>query len=745
VKLLLGFSPFHAPTAPPYGLASLKGGLARAAPAMVVEAADWNLGLFRRWLLSEPPHLCDEHPRHMLGIVCPSLLVRDGRGRQMWEDLTTMPRDRRSAFRYMSAAKLFESFYGELRKYYGTLLGPWVERRSDLDSSFVERLFDSELARVTAAQPDVVGLSVLSEQNLLYALALGRAIDEQIGVPIALGGALMSHLDPAELLRGFPWVSFVFRGEGERSVADFMERWHQGARPGDEAAWRSVPGLSARSRQGTVIEGTAPTPPDFGRLPFADFGDFALRDYLVPEPVLPISTCRGCYWGKCTFCSHTRPFAPGVRVRSAERVVDEMEQQAELHEVRHFLFVDEAMSPKMLRAVSHEITRRQMDVRWGAEGIRVERSLDVGQLEHAHTAGLRWIYVGVETATQRLLDLIDKGIDRRTIDRFIRDCAAAKVVPQLSFIVGLPTTRPEELEQEIDFLRSHPVDFSPFTLLVGSPMHERPELFGVRIEDRAELFETPDAIVHGPQSYFTLEEGGLSPLAAEIAVRRALAAGHPKRRPHLGEVHATVLADLGFFDADSRPDELAPAAARALETLSHRGGQHALHTLGCLEALGDLPTALELAERELKGSGRSDPRVFLHLIALLNELERPDVVVSMCDDDKLDDECIEGALAAELVRAESAVGRPERVLSLVDRTRRCGFVVPWLDAAQARAHEELGNLEAALHAHRRAELKDWYDPTHARGQARCLKALGRDDDARQMTARSVRKEKLLPH
>ena len=124
MKLLLGFAPFHTPTSPPYGLACLKGALAKACPEAKVQVVDFNLALFRRWLLGDPPHLCDDHPRHMLGQVCPNLLVEEGQGERIWQALASLPTTPSETECYMQAAMLFGGLYDVLRTHIGTLLGP---------------------------------------------------------------------------------------------------------------------------------------------------------------------------------------------------------------------------------------------------------------------------------------------------------------------------------------------------------------------------------------------------------------------------------------------------------------------------------------------------------------------------------------------------------------------------------------------------------------------------------------------
>ncbi|MFQ5575922.1 MAG: B12-binding domain-containing radical SAM protein, partial [Anaerolineae bacterium] len=482
MKLLLAFPPFHTPASPPFGLACLKGALAASRPETTVRTVDWNLAFFRRWLKGDMPHLCRHHPTRLLGTVCPSLIAESGIGQTILRDLTRLPATPDEQNRTMQAAQHLDDFFNRLAGFYHDLLFPVVEGRARLSPQAEEALFGAELAQVAAEQPDVVGFSILSEQNLLYALALGKVIKRRFKIPIALGGAMMSHLEPVELLQAFPWLDYVFFGEAEKNLLDFIDAW-------PDRRFDRVFGLAYRQR-GKINECCKAPPLNLADLPAPDFSDFPLHDYIVPEPVLPIITCRGCYWGKCTFCSHTRPYGPVVRVRRPEQVVDEMALQMERTGARRFLFVDEAISPKMMRRLSEEILARGLELQFGAEGVRVEEAFDDALLRLAHRAGLRWVYVGIESSTQRLLNLMDKGIRIETVERFIARCREVGIVPQLSFIIGLPGTTPEELKNEVAFLKRYPVDSSSFVLLLGSPMQERPDDFGIRIEDRQALYQT---------------------------------------------------------------------------------------------------------------------------------------------------------------------------------------------------------------------------------------------------------------
>jgi hypothetical protein len=741
MKLLLAFTPFHTPASPPFGLACLKGAVEQARRDVTIRIVDWNLAFFHRWLTGNMPDLCHLHPTRLAGMVCPWLIAQSGAGQMILADLTHLPTTPDEQNRTMQAARLLDDFYNRLAGFYHDILFPFVEGRAALSIEAQDALFGAELAQVQAEQPDLAGFSILSEQNLLYALALGKVIKQRFNIPIALGGAMMSHLEPVELLQAFPWLDYVFFGEAEKNLADFIDAW-------PEQQFASVYGLAYR-RGRKIIECCKAPPLPLNQLPYPNFDDFPLTQYIVPEPVLPIITCRGCYWGKCTFCSHTRPYGPVVRMRRPEQVVNEITHQINRYGARRFLFVDEAISPKMLRHLSEEILARGLEIQFGAEGVRVEKAFDEALLRLAYRAGLRWVYVGIESGTQRLLELIDKGIEIETVERFIEMCRRVGITPQLSFIVGLPGTTPAELQNEISFLQRYPMDSSSFVLLLGSPMQERPDNFGIRIEDRQVLYTTPHGLVHSPRFYFTVEEG-LSPAQADAIVEQA----GPRRRmrPHLGEVHATLLAGTDFFQSEERPPAPADGVEIALQVLSQQrtqaggriDGQWFLHMAGCLESQNRLPEAFTIAQAGLAANGNNPGThqgLMLHQATILNYSNQPQQTLQALSN--TGKKSPTPALRGERLRALFALEHWADALREAKALLSAGYEMRYIYYIQGLCYENLNRPAKALKAFEKAEQRDWLEPDISQAKARCLLALNRPVAAEAEQAKARRKLRYL--
>ncbi len=737
MKLLLVFPPFHTPASPPFGLAYLKGALAQSHPDVTVRVRDWNRTFFKRWLMGEMPDLCDLHPGQMLGQVCPSLLVADERGAGIWQALTHMPQNETEEITYMQAAKSLDDIFNTLGSVYNDILFPFIEQRVDLSDAAVERLFAAELAEVETEAPDMIGFSILSEHNLLYALALGRVIKARFNIPVLFGGAMMAHLDSTELLDGFPWLDFIFSGEAEVSLGEFLSAFPNGD-------LETIAGLAHRNASQACAHGQ-PAQLDLASLPDPDFSDYALDDYLAPEPVLPIITSRGCYWGKCTFCSHTLPYGGGVRVRRPEDVIAEVARQQERYGVSNFLFVDEAISPRMLRLLSEAILANGLDIHFGAEGIRVEEAFDASLLQRAYQAGLRWIYVGIESSIQRLLDLIDKGINIETITKLIETCREIGIIPQLSFIVGLPSTTPEEIQRELKFMQQYAVDSSTFVLLYGSPMHLHPERFGIHVEAREVLYLTPQGAVHSPRFHFSVETG-LSPLEADQIVESA-----PKgerMRPHLGEVHAILLAKSGFFDSASRPD-IFPAPAQVaiqslqLDTAAKGTVDWYLHMISAMESEGRYEEAMIIAQSAL-GTLQPDQRakLYLHIAAVLNYLGQHKAALNALAFIKSNDDIYAAALGENL-RASFALGDAMNVRKTAEAMHKLGYEIPMSYAMLGFAHEEWGHYRKATQALELAEQRQYLAPEIDDALARCYDRQKEGELAGERREKAGRKRRYL--
>lgn len=378
-------------------------------------------------------------------------------------------------------------------------------------------LLEGLVEKTLSSDPELVGLSALFLEQVPFALALSRRIKErslsQPSYPridperrsprLVLGGAALSALREDELLRACSYVDAILLGEGEKgAVALCSDRPFTGV-PG--LVYRSPAGIRRNKRCGTVSLNGLP-PPDFSCLP--------LGRYFNPRPVLPVLFSRGCRWRKCRFCAHNASFA-GYRRKGAEAFVDELEGYQRMHGTSHFYLADQYVEAADLDRVADEILRRHLEVFFHVMGKPTEEYTP-DRLHKLFRAGCRWICWGVESGSQRLLDVINKGTRVQDMEALLQDAAGAGISNLAMMIFGLPTSTDLDFRQTVRFLEGvypslQAMSSSSFVLWEGTHFARKAGLYGIRVTGPQPLLAAGGRTIHSHRLRFlaSSEDGTL--------------------------------------------------------------------------------------------------------------------------------------------------------------------------------------------------------------------------------------------
>jgi radical SAM superfamily enzyme YgiQ (UPF0313 family) len=338
--------------------------------------------------------------------------------------------------------------------------------------------FVIEYARYIAKQmPRVVGLSVMFTIQLPFAALLARVlkiIDPEILV--VFGGGFFNSKNLESFLSR-PEVDYVILHEGEDSFLKLLETIRDDGDPAE------VPGIAYQKEDASFLVRENLFKLNHDDLPFADYSDFDLKSYFTPEPVFSVISSRGCYWRRCTFCDHFASFAGTYKVQSISRVVLEMEHHLKTYGVRHFSFVDEMISAKRLKKISEEIIARGLDVHWYALS-KPTKEFTSEILSVMKESGCKCVYWGVESGSERVIALMDKGNDIDGAQTTLKASTEAGLRNHLFMIVGFPSETREELDETLDFLHENRAYIdkilgNPYVLKKGTPIHDHHHDFGI--------------------------------------------------------------------------------------------------------------------------------------------------------------------------------------------------------------------------------------------------------------------------
>jgi len=360
----------------------------------------------------------------------------------------------------------------------GGLARAVADRETNPYLQFYERF---TIPRIRAIEPRLVGVSIAAETQWLPALTLLWALrrsgcDALLavggGVPTRLAGALA---DTRSSLQDY--CDIVAVGQGEETIVDLAQRASAGLPASD------VPGtiyyVSGR------ISVTPPRrPPRFADLPPPAFGGLPLGDYLLPEPVLPLMLARGCY-ARCSFCDHDAAYGSRRSALSPSGLGRQAASLARQHGVRHFAFADETLPPVSAARFADEVKGLGLHF---AASFRLDRGWSSDHWRALSRGGFRLAQFGMESASQRVLDSMNKGTRVEHSARILRDSSDAGIWNHLFLMFGFPGETRADASETVEFIRRngpivHSVGASRFNPMRDSPVVCHAGGFGLRLLD----------------------------------------------------------------------------------------------------------------------------------------------------------------------------------------------------------------------------------------------------------------------
>ncbi len=317
---------------------------------------------------------------------------------------------------------------------------------------------------VADARPDVVGLTC---KTLGWPAVLEIARMVKAALPeclVVLGGPHTSIYARESL--SFDCFDMAVIGDGEETFLDIIR-----AIDGGGDLWE-IPGTCVRRDGEVVTNAPRPVVANLDAFPMAALDLLPMERYhclTVPKPFSTLVTSRGCPW-HCGFCSQV--YSERLRFRSVERVVDEMAWHVDRFGVREIVIFDETFTVGRARVMKfcEEVIDRGLHVAFNIRA-RVD-AVDRPMLEALKEAGCRSIHMGVEGGSQRMLDIMRKGITLEQVRSAFQAARDVGLETRGYFIIGYFDAGPEDVEDVIRLSTSLDMDYASFAVATPLPATE---------------------------------------------------------------------------------------------------------------------------------------------------------------------------------------------------------------------------------------------------------------------------------
>ncbi len=196
-----------------------------------------------------------------------------------------------------------------------------------------------------------------------------------------------------------------------------------------------------------------------------------------------IITSRGCSFN-CAFCCKDI-FGSQVRFRSIESVIEEIKQIIHDYGINHFLFYDDTfvLKRERLYPLCEELSKLNIIFRCNGNA-RYNTYEDYKML---YRAGCREIAFGIESGSQKILNIINKGVTVEQNKRAILDAQKAGLLVKAYLMIGNPGESKETIEETKNFIiGANPDQYTLFTFvpLPGCDIWKHPEKYKIKIISR---------------------------------------------------------------------------------------------------------------------------------------------------------------------------------------------------------------------------------------------------------------------
>lgn len=383
--------------------------------------------------------------------------------------------------------------------------GPAYIAGAARDAGHTVQVFDCLFAKDTnqelaacldSFQPDVVGISIRTVRGLYLAGAgefnmqpfdtriLVRNIVDCIK---ARGSARIVPGGPGFNYYGPEWLDYLgldygLRGEADFSFPEYLRRLETGEDV------RTIPGCVYRDGDGFVKQPRQRIP-DLDVTSFPAYDLFDLPRYIEKNIAAGISTRRGCGF-RCYYCPYSSLEGTRYRLKSADRVVDEMEHILNCNEDMTIEFCDNCFNfpLKPTVAVCEEIIRRGRNIRWSTIDLK-PIGVTAEFLQLLKTSGCVSVSLSADSASDKMLQSMHRGYSGRQVEESLSHLAESGIPFGVSLLIGGPGETPETIDETLDVIDRYPVPRLSVTIGINLWTHHQP-----MVSQMLKTGELPDTV-----------------------------------------------------------------------------------------------------------------------------------------------------------------------------------------------------------------------------------------------------------
>lgn len=319
-----------------------------------------------------------------------------------------------------------------------------------------------------------------------YAKWLAEVIKRYHPEPIIIAGNSLASSYPEFILKNTR-IDLLVIGEGESTVLELLKIISKNRKL---KKLKRINGIAFRNGKKIIITKQRERIEDLDSIPFPAWDLFPMQVYTkkqipleeveaIKGKVMHVVSGRGCPY-RCIYCYHI--FGYHNRLRSAESIIKELEILKEKYGVNLVYFSDDLfiVNRDWVIKLCNELIKRKLDINWVTTGRT--NLVDLELLKKMKQAGCILIQYGIESGSQKMLNIMNKGVTVEQASNAIRMTREAGIIVSTSFMMGFPEEEKEDIEKTIKFCIDndiHLVSIFFVTPYPGTALYEQVKRLGL--------------------------------------------------------------------------------------------------------------------------------------------------------------------------------------------------------------------------------------------------------------------------
>jgi radical SAM superfamily enzyme YgiQ (UPF0313 family) len=319
----------------------------------------------------------------------------------------------------------------------------------EFSNNILFKFYEKEIDEILLKKPDCIGISINMESQFLPALYLCYLLKKRkINIHINIGGSFFKEF--YKLINNINdffgnFFDTISINDSCSSVLELL-KFIKNEIKISEVSNLLYLDVNQLKRNNNISH------TNINKLPIEMFDGYQLDNYISPEFVVPVVASVSCYYRKCIFCCCCQD--DGYQVKSVVNFVNEIEYLSKKYNTKYFYFWDNSLSPAYLDKLSDILIEKNLKISYSVYA-RCEKEFTYNLLKKIKRSGCVKILWGLDTASERLLKYINKGVELSQVENVLKNAYKAGISSTLHIILGHPTETCYDMEDNIKFLKKN--------------------------------------------------------------------------------------------------------------------------------------------------------------------------------------------------------------------------------------------------------------------------------------------------